>query len=99
MSDIGRSELAIAELQAAEARQRLSETVAQLQARLDPKALAEDAKQAGLLAAKAGLDGARRNPGIMAGAVAAAGLLLARHRIFELVGRKKKDPPSPPEGM
>ena len=41
MSDPTKLDLAAAELQAAEARQRLSGTVSQLQARLDPKLLAE----------------------------------------------------------
>ena len=99
MSDPTKLDLAAAELQAAEARQRLSGTVSQLQARLDPKLLAEDARQAGLMAARAGVDGARRNPGLVAGAVATAGLLLARHRIFALFTRRKPNPPPPPEGM
>lgn len=80
--------LRIAEAEAAAARSRLSTTVAQLQTRLDPKLLADDAKRAGLMAAQAGVDRARRNPKAVAGAVAAAGLLLARRRIFGMFSRR-----------
>lgn len=98
-----KQDLFTAEADAALARQRLSGTVAQLQARLDPKLLAEEAKDAGFSAARAGVDGARRNPGIIAGAVAATGLFLARHRIARLFRRKPKPLPaqprtSPPKG-
>ncbi|MDP1026063.1 DUF3618 domain-containing protein [Sphingomonas sp. KR1UV-12] len=95
MSDSAKLDLAAAELEAAAARQRLSDTVNNLQARLDPKLLAEDARQVGLTAARASVNGARRNPGVVAGALAAAGLLLARHRIAGLF-RGRKSPPPPP---
>lgn len=91
-----KQDLFTAEAEAEQARQRLSGTVAQLQARLDPKLLAGDAKEAGLSVARAGADGARRNPGIIAGAVAATGLFLARHRIARLFRRKPKPLPARP---
>jgi hypothetical protein len=89
-------QLADAELRAAAARDDLSGTVARLQARLDPKLLAREAKEAGTAAALAGVDSARRNPGIVAGAVGAATLLLARHRIASLFRRKPKRVPAAP---
>lgn len=88
--------LAEAELRAAAARDRLSGTVAQLQERLDPKLLAREAKDAGTAAALAGVDHARRNPGVVAGAVGLTGLLLARHRIARLFRRKPRRVPAAP---
>lgn len=88
MSD-PRTRLAMAELDAVAARERLSATVSQLQARLDPQLLADDARQMGLVAARASLDGARNNPAIVAGVVATTGLLLVRHRITALFGRRR----------
>lgn len=82
-------DLAAAELRAAAARDRLSGTVAQLQARLDPKLLAREAKEAGTAAALDAVDRARRNPGVVAGAVGATTLLLARHRLAKLFFRRK----------
>jgi hypothetical protein len=82
-------DLAEAERRAAAARERLSGTVAQLQSRLDPRQLAREAKDAGTAAALAGVDGARRHPGIVAGAVGATTLLLARHRLMKLFFRRK----------
>lgn len=86
--------LAEAEAQAALARANLSHSAHALQARLNPRALANSAKRemadAGQAAAKAGMDGARRNPVLLAGLTALAGLFLARHRIAALVRRPKR---------
>lgn len=88
--------LAQAELDAIVARERLSSTLALLQARLNPRRLARRAMREvadkGSVAAAAGVDGARRNPGAVAGFTAVAGLYLARHRIADLFrgGRKVK---------
>jgi len=90
-----RSDLAVAEAEAAAARLRLSGTVSDLQARLAPSLLAEEAKQVGLTAVNAGMDGARRNPGVVAAAVAATGLLLARHRIAGIFRRRRARKPVP----
>ncbi|WP_082474825.1 DUF3618 domain-containing protein [Sphingomonas sp. Leaf343] len=90
-------DLLAAEAEAALARERLSGTVSQLQAKLDPKALAEEAKDAGLSAARAGAEGARRNPGLVAGAAAATGLLLASGPIARFFHRRKVRKPLPAE--
>jgi hypothetical protein len=88
-------DLLAAEAEAALARERLSGTVAQLQAKLDPKALAEEAKDAGLSAVRAGAEGARRNPGIIAGAAAATGLLLVSGPIARFFRRRRVRKPVP----
>ncbi len=81
--------LAQAEADAAIARERLSTTLALVQTRLSPKRLARKAMREvadkSSVAAAAGVDGARRNPGAIAGVTALAGLFLARHRIAHLV--------------
>jgi hypothetical protein len=81
--------LAAAEANATAARERLSATVTELQQRLNPRRLAREAvsdmADAGSLAA----DSAGRNPGALAGAVAIAGLFLARHRVAHLFGRPR----------
>jgi hypothetical protein len=86
--------LAQAEIDAIAARERLSTTLATLQLRLNPKRLARlamrDIADKGTVAAAAGVDGARRNPGTIAGVTALAGLYLARHRIAYLVRRRDK---------
>lgn len=89
------AELRRAEDAAAEARRRLDGTVAELQARLDPKLLAQEAKDAGTAAALAGVESARRNPGIVAGIAAAAGLFLARGRIRTALRRRRARKPVP----
>jgi hypothetical protein len=94
MSD-PKTHLATAEAEAIAARQRLSATVADLQARLDPAVLAEDARQVGLTAVAAGIDGAKSNPGMVVTAVAATGLLLVRHRIADVFRRRHARKPVP----
>jgi len=94
MSD-AKIHLATAEAEAAAARQKLSATVADLQARLDPSVLAEEARQVGMTAVAAGIDGAKSNPGMVATAVAATGLLLVRHRIAGVFRRRKARKPVP----
>lgn len=78
-----------AEIRAAEARERMSKTAARIQARLEPQALAAQAKEAGISAAKCGLESAKSNPGAVAGGVAVLGLLLNRRRIARLFQRKR----------
>ena len=97
--------VAAAEARAAAARERLTDDLHRLQAKLNPKTLARDAAQrateagrnaaqrateAGQSAAAQGLDFARENPAPVAGAVAATGLFLLRHRIARLFRRKPK---------
>ena len=88
------SRLAAAEAQAALARERLHFSLGALQARLEPKRLAREARRglsdAGLAATQRTADAARRNPGALAGLVAVAGLFLGRHRIAGLFRRRPK---------
>ncbi|WP_267433335.1 DUF3618 domain-containing protein [Sphingomonas sp. GM_Shp_1] len=81
--------VAEAEVRAAAARERMNHTVSRLQARLEPQALAAQAKEAGLSAAKSSLDCAKSNPATVAGGVAVLGLLLNRRRIARLFKRKR----------
>lgn len=81
--------VAEAELRAAEARERMNRTAARIQARLEPQALAAQAREAGISAAKSSLETARSNPAAVAGGVAALGLLLNRRRIARLFTRKR----------
>lgn len=87
--------LALAEAEAAIARERVSRTLGKLQARLNPRVLARQAAREvtdkGGAAAQAGIDTARRNPGVLAGGTALAGLFLARHRIAALFRRGRSD--------
>lgn len=87
--------LADAERAAVEARERLSSTLTTLQTRLDPRTLArstvDDITDRGGAIAKAGVDGARRNPAIVAGAAILAGLLLVRRPLANAFrGRSRK---------
>ena len=83
-----------AERREAEARERLTETLHELQAKLNPKALAREGARkmadAGQSAASKGADAARRNPAPVAGAAAVGVLFLARKRIAGLFRRRKK---------
>ena len=78
--------LAAAEANAAIARERLTNTLAVLQERVNPKRLARDAAGDVADAGSVAVQSASRHPGALAGLVAAAGLFLARHRIVRLVG-------------
>ena len=83
--------VALAEAEAGAARARMNATLATLQARIAPKALAQEAAQGlldkGQAVADTGMAVARRNPIAVAGAIAAAGLLLARKPIARLFTR------------
>jgi hypothetical protein len=87
-----------AEQREALARQRLTGTLHELQARLNPKALAREGARkvadAGQTAASKGADAARRNPAPVAGAAAVGVLFLARKRIAGLFRRNKKTAPA-----
>lgn len=88
------SRIAAAEADAARARAQLSATLAVLQRRLEPSRLAQEAKRnladVGTVAAERTREAVRRRPGALAGAVALAGLFLARHRVAALLRRKPK---------
>lgn len=79
-----------AEARAAAAKERLSDDVHRLQAKLAPKALARDAAQAASDKGQDAMRAARANPLPVAGAVGATVLFLLRHRIAALFRRKKK---------
>ena len=87
--------LLAAEADAALARERISGTVAQLQERLAPQLLLREAQLAGTAAGRTAVDGARRNPGAVAGAIAVVGLLLARRRISRFWRHRKASRPLP----
>lgn len=88
------AEISAAERRATQARERLTDDLHRLQAKLNPRTLAKDAvrsaSDAGQSAATSGIDYARANPAPVAGAVAVTGLFLFRHRIARLFRRKKK---------
>jgi hypothetical protein len=90
--------LALVELRSVQARQRLAGTLGEIQARLNPKALAREAAQelrdAGENLAHEGLQAARRHPLTIAGVVAAIGLFAARRPIRRLFTRAKDETPS-----
>ena len=83
--------VSIAEAQAAAARDRFGATLSTLQARLAPKALAQEAAsgllEKGQAVAQDGAELVRRNPLTVAGAVAALGLFFARKPIAKLLTR------------
>ncbi|WP_294235968.1 phosphatase [uncultured Sphingomonas sp.] len=81
--------VAEAEARAAEARERMNQTASRIQARLEPQALAAQAKEAGMCAARSGIETAKNNPATVAGGVAVLGLLLNRRRIARLFIRKR----------
>ena len=83
--------LAIAEAEAAGARQRLSKTLSVLQDRLNPRRLARDAATDVVDAGGLVVSNARRYPGALTGIVAVAGLFLGRHRVVALfTGRPRR---------
>lgn len=88
------ADIKAAERRAEAAKARLADDMHRLQAKLSPKTLARDvartASDKGQTYARAGMDAAKNNPAPVAGAVAATGLFLLRHRIAALFRRKKK---------
>lgn len=87
--------LAKAEIERDAARARVTQTLGDLQDRLNPRTLARNAAreltEAGGVIADKGAHTLKRNPGAVAGATAVAGLFLARHRIAGLFRRKSRD--------
>jgi ElaB/YqjD/DUF883 family membrane-anchored ribosome-binding protein len=88
-------ELAKAEVNSAESRQQLANTVVALQSRLKPSALARDAidelKEVSGDIAKSGVEAVKRNPLPAIGVAAAMTAFLARKPIFHLF-RKTPSP-------
>lgn len=87
--------LAAAEAQAIEARTRLSATWTDVQTRLDPKLLADEARDAGTAAAFAGIEQVRRNPSLVAGIASLSGLLLLGRQIATVRRRRQRRKPLP----
>jgi len=97
------TDLASAKVRAQEARARLAETLVDLQARLNPKALAREAvgelKEAAQEIARDGLDNLKRHPLTLAGTAAAVGLFLARGPIGQLIKGDGDETPAPPASL
>lgn len=85
----------LARARADAARARLTDTVGEIKAHLAPESIlhnvGEKLKDNGQAIAQSGMETARRNPAIAAGAAAAAVLLLARRPIARLFGRGDAD--------
>lgn len=90
MTDTAAADIAAAERREALARERLTDTLHELQGRLKPKALARDAARAAADAGRSGANAAKRNPAPVAGAAAVGVLFLARKRIARLFRRNRK---------
>lgn len=87
MSDAS-ERLARAQADADAARQRLNDTLATVQARLNPRSLARESLEFAGEKAREGADVAAQHPGKVAGVAIAAGLWFGRHRIARLFRRK-----------
>jgi len=82
----------VAQERARIARARLESSVAALRERVDPRTIAKNAANGLREQGEAAAAVALRNPGIVAGALAAAGLLIVRRPILALFRRRRKDP-------
>ena len=84
-------EVAAARIEAERARARLMDTARQLQERLSPGNLAqnawEGAKSKGADLAEEAVDAVRRRPAIASGVVAAIALFLAREPLIDMAGK------------
>ena len=84
-------EIAAARIEAERARARLMETARELQERLSPGNLAqnawEGAKSKGADLAEDAVDAVRRRPAIASGVVAAIALFLAREPLIDMAGK------------
>ncbi len=98
MSD-AEPDLAAAQARSANARQRLSATLVELQARLKPKALVRDAvqelREAGHELTREGLEMARRHPLTLASIATGVGLFLARRPLRALIETMPEEMPPP----
>lgn len=93
--------LAFAERDAALARERLNNTAAALQNRLDPRPIARGAMRdigdRGDAARRASVDAARRNPGALAGIAAGLGLFVIGRPLLRLIRRRRVAPLQSPD--
>ncbi|RZF66126.1 hypothetical protein EWE75_01700 [Sphingomonas populi] len=83
--------VAAAQERARLAKMRLEGSVAALRERVDPRSIARKAADGLREQGEAAAGAALRNPGIVAGALAAAGLLIARRPVLALFRRRHKD--------
>ncbi|WP_374943600.1 phosphatase [Sphingomonas sp.] len=91
--------LAAAEARVAVAHQRLTHTVTQLQAKLDPRERAHRAAREARIVGETATAIAKDKPEIVAGVAAAGILFLARHRIARLFRRRRKNTPPAHAGL
>ena len=104
-------DLVFAKMRSVEARERLAGTLVELQARLNPKALAREAiqelKETGQEMAREGLEAAKRHPLTLAGAATAVGIFLVRKPLSKLISELSEPPsdvdtnatPAPPTSL
>lgn len=96
-------DLAIARRRSVVARARLAGTLVDLQARLNPKALAREAvqelKEAAQEIARDGLDSLKRHPLTLAGGMAAVGLFFARGPLRHFIEAYLDETPEQPESL
>lgn len=85
--------LAAAEVDAVAAKDRLDDTVARLQSKLDPKLLAKEAKDEARRVGKEGVDLARDNQQVLMGLAGGILLFLLRKPIFGLFRRRRYPKP------
>ena len=97
------TDLPAARRRAEAARARLAGTLVDLQARLNPKALAREAmgelKEAAQEIGREGLESLKRHPLTLAGGAAAVGLFLARGPLKHLIEVYLDETPEPPESL
>jgi ElaB/YqjD/DUF883 family membrane-anchored ribosome-binding protein len=97
------TDLAAAEQRSHDARKRLAGTLVEIQARLNPKALAREAaqelKETAQEMAREGLEGLKQHPITLAGATAAVGLFLARKPLRQLIGTYLDETPDAPASL
>ena len=97
------NELDLARSRAEAARTRLTGTLVDIQARLNPKALAREAaqelKEAAQEIARAGLDSIRRHPVTLVGATAALGIFFARGPLRHVIDTYLDETPAAPASL
>jgi hypothetical protein len=97
------NDLATAKRRAAAARARLTGTLVDLQARLNPKALmreaAHEVKEAAQELARDGLDTLKRHPITLAGATAALGIFFARGPLRHVIDVYMDETLEPPASL
>ena len=97
------NDLATAKRSAAAARARLTGTLVDMQARLNPKALmreaAHEVKEAAQELARDGLDTLKRHPITLAAATAALGVFFARGPLRHIIDAYMDETPEPPASL